>query len=345
MDYYKFINSRDIEEYLRKMKYEFSPMQCAYLAWASRRADLEKKREAWQEIIATMPDSPVERRPNCVGWPSLHGMLRGYMAVQDKYLALFHQSRDNAVYTYAVEDGFYLEEGGQIFARESDCCKVAMRFLKYEYGPDAVCITKHYMNPGGSEPKPVQIRVDYTKDEHIRGISLTGFSPCDYESGEAVFTLPEEWLMTEEEENLWGYSFAGMYFDFPTPFRKGDVLYDRFSHGKPFVLMGMVPWCKKNNASWTFDGHGDMIAWGCCYDKNAHFLVGDYTVNYLDCEYFYSNHCHRSIAGEERLLEIYAMHMRDEIDTWTLLDYYRRILAETQLYSSGYDCELLDSVY
>ena len=33
MDVYKFINSKDIREYLKKINYEFTPVEAAWLIW------------------------------------------------------------------------------------------------------------------------------------------------------------------------------------------------------------------------------------------------------------------------------------------------------------------------
>ena len=59
MDIYSFFNSRDVAEYLRNEKHEFTAAEAAYIVYLSDTATLDEKLVAWQEIVDTMPDCPV----------------------------------------------------------------------------------------------------------------------------------------------------------------------------------------------------------------------------------------------------------------------------------------------
>ena len=58
MDIYKFINSKDVRNYLKEINYEFTPVETAWLIWQSTKP-LEERHKAWQEMIYTMPDVPI----------------------------------------------------------------------------------------------------------------------------------------------------------------------------------------------------------------------------------------------------------------------------------------------
>lgn len=59
MDIYSFFNSRDVADYLRGEKHEFTAAEAAYIVYLSDTATLDEKLVAWQEIVDTMPDCPV----------------------------------------------------------------------------------------------------------------------------------------------------------------------------------------------------------------------------------------------------------------------------------------------
>lgn len=76
MDIFKYLNSKDIAEYLRSIDYKFTSAEAAWIIWHCRSITLAEKYEAWQEIIDTMPDCTVMLRG------SLHNYLKELMAQQ-----------------------------------------------------------------------------------------------------------------------------------------------------------------------------------------------------------------------------------------------------------------------
>ena len=56
MDIYSFMNSRDRREHLRSIDYKFDSLEAAWLIYDYRSVSYEKKREAWKELMETMPD-------------------------------------------------------------------------------------------------------------------------------------------------------------------------------------------------------------------------------------------------------------------------------------------------
>lgn len=75
-----FINSKSIAKYLDDIQYEFNAVEAAYIVWQSK-PSMRKKYAAWEEIIATFPDTPLKKRR----WgfkedePSFLAFLRKYI--------------------------------------------------------------------------------------------------------------------------------------------------------------------------------------------------------------------------------------------------------------------------
>lgn len=88
MDIYRFINSTDIANYLKDIRYSFSTLEVAWLIWQCQTATMAERHAAWRELIHTMPDCSVKPRFNREG--SLHQMLRDYMSSEEKLLVIWH---------------------------------------------------------------------------------------------------------------------------------------------------------------------------------------------------------------------------------------------------------------
>lgn len=108
MDVYKFINSKDIREYLKKNNYEFTPVETAWLIWQCENATLEEKHKAWQEIIDTMPDMPF--KTNEKSYDSLHKFLNEYMELENKCIdEIVNAKDDNFLYRYSTRSKPYIK--------------------------------------------------------------------------------------------------------------------------------------------------------------------------------------------------------------------------------------------
>ena len=54
MNIFRFINSKDIREHLRKLDYQFNSLETAWLIYQCREATSEEKHKAWEELIETI---------------------------------------------------------------------------------------------------------------------------------------------------------------------------------------------------------------------------------------------------------------------------------------------------
>ena len=100
MNILRFVNSKDIREHLRNIGYEFNSLEAAWLIYQFRDATIDEKHKAWNELIATMPDCPIEKRLNTVAQDSLHAFLRQYMELENKYLNEFYDEKHADTFDY-----------------------------------------------------------------------------------------------------------------------------------------------------------------------------------------------------------------------------------------------------
>jgi len=94
----RFINSKDIRKYLESINYPFTSTEAAWLIWQCRDLTLKEKHAAWQELIETMPDAPIEERPWVEARPSLHAFLKEYMQFQEELTAALYKRSENEIY-------------------------------------------------------------------------------------------------------------------------------------------------------------------------------------------------------------------------------------------------------
>lgn len=101
MDAFRFINSKDIRNYLKKINYEFTPIEIAWLIWRCEHITLKEKQNAWQEMIDTMPDLPVDCSFQKIN--SLHTFLKDTIALENKMIDDFYKDEKDAVYYFYID--------------------------------------------------------------------------------------------------------------------------------------------------------------------------------------------------------------------------------------------------
>lgn len=76
MDALKYIDSKDIRNYLEEIEHEFSPVEAAWLVWQCENITFEESLTAYLEIIDTLPDVPISKGE----YKSLHELLQAYIS-------------------------------------------------------------------------------------------------------------------------------------------------------------------------------------------------------------------------------------------------------------------------
>lgn len=300
MDIYRFLNSGDIAAHLKNTGYEFSPVEIAWLVWQCQAATMRERHAAWEELIRTTPDCRVEKSFNVAGWDSLHDMLRAYMTLERRLQAILEADDPDAVYVYEV-----LEKSHDPAERRPKWHGETL-FLKYSHA-----ITHSFAQ------ESLSFRI--TKKGFGGSLWVEGcFNPQGELLRVTIWGPQITQKLTQAELELESESFDGMWFDFPIPFQKGDIVCDAFLR-EPFVLLDTDPWCKKRHTERKSHRDGsDMLAFGYSYDREDRFLYDDYMADYMNLTY-----CNDPLEGGERLLEAYSRFEKGEIDAWTLLKFFR----------------------
>ena len=270
MNYYRFLDSRDIRNHLEEMEYPLSTPEAAYLVWQCRGSTLEEKFTAWEEIIRTMPDCGMEERLNMAAIPSFHGFLREYMEVSRKLLKLLQTSDLPCAYQWVYReecnpDGYDCFHGGPCETYEV-CVKAAMDAIESQrWMPENTPLSLEIIQAG---PGNDSIHAFLNREGAPLSVGCCGGI-----------------LSQQEQEVLW--AFSGMWFDFPTPFQRGDILIQKAppylhvqrpcdSLRRYFVLESLAPWDNSQMAERGFSP-GELS--GCGYDRIVKRLQnhGDYT--------------------------------------------------------------------
>lgn len=98
MDIFKYIESKDIREYLQSLDYQFTAAQAVDIVNKCLHLTLADKLNAYQEIIDTMPDCKLLGKGSEIGPISAHDFLREYIAVQRKLTDMYLRTEANTGY-------------------------------------------------------------------------------------------------------------------------------------------------------------------------------------------------------------------------------------------------------
>ena len=336
IDTASFLNSKDIAEYWYKIGWNSycTPLQSAYIVWQNHTKTLEEKHAAWREILGTMPDCPVaigHRKTNMdisdVLAGSLHEFLQAFMRLQNQLIGRFYQKGDHAVYRYRV-----LYEGDEDWSKDHwlyDTAEECFADVNADEDliPSIVCIqlTKQWI--GENRTITLSVKTD-----------------------RAVMDIDAQEL-NEAENNLL-QAFEWMWFDFPTPFGKGDIVVSKYSPwgwnlyaDEPFVLMLLCSWGsneykingipEKMGCYKTADGFReyhrengdgtDMTAHGYFQNEDGSIYY-ECMHHYLDLEYY-----REEPQGTRRILKAFSSFEKEEIDSDLLAIAYYTIMEEERI--------------
>ena len=303
MDIFKFINSKDIREYLKTINYEFNSLETAWLIYQCASSTIKDRHVAWRELIETMPDCKIEERMNTTAHNSLHDYLRKYIDYEENILAEFFASTEDWLYTVEwFEQGSWFSGDKFYKTFEKAHQELLEEFNDWEE-KYAYKITKQ--KPESKK----HITVHFNKNNE----------PCDYD----ICEYPEKLT-----DILYGV-FEGLWFNFPTPFKKGDILCQYDSAGEetsgfcrgPFVMKGITPddvrdWTRKNGDT------SDMNAWGYFQDPDG-TIYHEVMFNYMDLEYYRGE-----LTGKRRILKALGNFLKGEIDIELMCRAYHYLMCD-----------------
>ncbi len=306
-----FINSKDVRCYLEETGYAFSHAEAAWLAANCDHLTMEERHSAWREIMDTMPDCRLES----VHWAyaegelyaSLHGVLHKLMALDRKYLTEFYAAGEKAVYQYVIQYRRSAQSenynDSPLFSRFDDCLD-ALKQDVAEYGSEAIWFST--------------VRKNYIDDPE-RNIEVSFNKDC------AVTSVYKRLGLDEEEHEL-ECVFNNLWFCFPAPFKKGDIVWhkNRIVEAGPLVVDGIAP------ERYAETGHkgadsSDMNIWGY-FQNDEGELYHEVIWNYMDFEYYPEE----LLTGKRRILKALSNYLKGEIDIELFAMAYHHILLEEQ---------------
>ena len=311
MSIFDFINSPDIREHWEKIGYKPSPLEMAWLIWQSNNHTLLQKHSAFWTLIDNTDDCPIPAGLHGKVQESLHEFLILRQQLEIHLSSDFYKEEPGAVYSYRM----YLEDDGDrewhssgpLFCSFEEAYEHAQS-EKIPLSPNFVEFVKTYI---GKEEKQIFLRLNREK--------------------KSVY-LDENHYLSEEEHEIYHGVFEGMWFDFPTPFEKGDILKQadclyRHPYEPPFVMTSI---CTERADHFAKNGDGsDMTAHGYFLERDGHI--------YLECVHDYMNleRVPTELARRERMLVPISRYLKGEIDLALLLGAhkimcYEQLIAETK---------------
>lgn len=313
MDILRFINSKDIRAHLERIGYKFDPLKAAWLIYQCRNATIAEKHAAWNELIEKMPDRKIEARRNTVPQESLHAFLKLYMALEDKYIADFCDEKH--------ADAF--DDDKPFVYKYRFTCGDGTR-----YDSDTVFSRFGVLQDFEAEPWEDVVSVECTKmqidkpDKYPNAAYLTP-------SFDILRIDPGHIDDDDERDIYWGV-FDGMWFDFPTPFKKGDIVWNpnkpkESCEGGPFVVTAVcLEGIKSSKAKENCRKNGDfsdMCADGFFLNKDGS-IYGETVWNYMDLEFY-----DKELSGTEKTLIALRNFIKGSIDPALFARAYHRIIT------------------
>ena len=319
MDILNFVNSKDIRKHLLDIGYKCSPLEAAWLIYQCKSATVEEKHTAWNELVETMPDCAVRRRAlgsddrYRLDYPSLHQLLRDYMRLEARVIRDFREdtvSPDGKPFVFRLKY-YYREEreyGDRYYHSKT-------LYSSYQKALEAVEV---YDDVGEIAVEKFEL----DSDHRCQALFLT--------TDRKILSIDPACVLTDEEFDL-SCVFDWLWFEFPTPFEKGDVVYDpsRTRLGPlcsgPFVMSddGALGWLtgKRREMLRACGDTTDMCTGGYFQDEDGTLYSETSNSNYMDLEY-----CPEELlTGVKRIQIALSNFLKGRIDVGLFARAYHQI--------------------
>lgn len=320
MDITDFINSRDIRDHHRKIGFKYNALEAAWLVYQCRDVNVKQKHAAWKWIIQNIPDCEVSngRINSLIYGQSVHKTIADYLEMEQRFIDSFMRE-SGWLYTYCRN----LNCGGE---REIDIVDDKGIFSSAEK-----CIN-HILRT--EDPKETTFAEIFRKipDEDSHN-NLHGSILIDL-NGEIVDVSIDTKDMSDRREIDLECFYDDLWFEFPVPFKRGDIVFlrNRLGEEEPRVLTGIVVppgWEREKYIKMRSEYGGDttdMNLYGYAMDDSGYIgPIHDVWFNYMDVEYY-----RKELTGINRVLKIISNWLNGEFgdDLCLLLAGYHRILLE-----------------
>lgn len=307
MDILDFINSRDIRGHLRKIGYQLSPLEAAFVIRDSAGHTFEEKLAAFEWLIQNSKDFGPFERNYCFHFETFHDFLRRYIAFRRVCLQRFLDG-DGAVYSYSWSERNDWIEDHRAFSTFADCLAAIRR--------------------DNEDGEAQGFLVRKTRLETAEHYDKNNIQDARLNSGYEITSL--ESVPRDEEERMLAEALNWVWISLPTPFKRGDILQCMRAwvpyEEHPFVLDALTIWDRKDYMLNGFaEGSEETVRadqtvrrlrengdssdmGGYCYYLTRDFgLIRDHTptFNFLDLEYFRGEltGVHKGLRGVSQFLK------------------------------------------
>lgn len=268
MDIYQYINSAAMRKHLKDIGYQFNTLEAAWLIYNCDRLNLCERHEAWKNVLKTMPDMAVDCREWSLSQDSIHQSLIRYMETEKQIIITVKTSHGHFVFELQEDNG------NKISFRES-------------------CYDNY---TAGSFSELMKKRSKLFEEYHYNGVKTVVLFSSDETNGtlRLVFDTDDQMLSAEafgiNESDILFDSFDNLWFAFPTPFKKYDIVWDPKRPynsglwGGPFLLT-QTAYDIYQRTGKKMQGSLDMTAYGYFQDEHGN-LYNDCMHDYTSLEYY-----------------------------------------------------------
>lgn len=288
MDILQFINSNAIRNHLKKINYQFDTLEAAWLIYHSYNHSVYEKFNAYEQLMKEYPDCRVEERLHTPAQDSLFEYLKNYINEYKKAIDEFETP--DAVYSIKVK----------YFERETDYTVETM-FTNL----NAVI-------------RQCKIEWDDEKPGDIKNFVISKYIPESEKSSGSI--IPQQMILKGDGlkpiyidfRNDIEYDLLGdLWFDFPTPFKKGDIVWNKHYKFTPVVLLFNSYEDLSKEGYKCLREIGDetdmTYEYYCMIDSDSIFRDIDY--NYMDLEYY-----PYELTGKDKALHPISRFLKGDID-------------------------------
>lgn len=218
-----------------------------------------------------MPDCTVTERLNTVPQDSLHAFLRQYMELEDKYLNEFYDEKHADTFDYNkpfVYKFKYIYKDG----------------TEYEWDTVFSCFDALYESIMEPEDDVISIKCTKIQIDRLNSRQIAYLNPSFN-----FLRIDPGCIDSDKERDLFWGVLDGLWFDFPTPFQKGDS--------------------------------SDMCAGGFFLNEDGS-IYGECMSNYMDLEFY-----DKELTDSKRTLIALSNFLKDKIDPALFARAYHQIIT------------------
>ncbi|MBE6424194.1 cyclic-phosphate processing receiver domain-containing protein [Succinivibrio dextrinosolvens] len=315
MDYIRFVNSRDIREYLYEIDYKLSGEQKLFLVDKCYRIPLEEKLEA-MKLLLDAPDEDVTiRHPSFFKkqpkdgdkneFESLHELTKGIIENYSVLIELLKAKEPECYYEVRILE------------------KDRTEFYSFASFPSFEDALNGYLEEYSSEDREYVSVVQFSKNYLLGFQKKNRRRKSDGKYIRAFFDSDLKLMHIYDNECLpqerFYYTTDKLFIYLPMPFKAGDILvnskdcvYAGVTHGfncdyelgSPFVVESFNPDERLLKGIDCSD-----ISCYCFYfdNLNQYHLVSEVNVHNYDLEYY-----RKPLKDKERFLRIFSLRLKDK---------------------------------